>query len=517
MNKLLSIRSFLVLAIAFIAIAMIGCSEKGPGSNAPQIDGNLVINIERSPAKVMGLVQFYVLTVSGSDMEPVADTVMNAQDGFVVFDVPVPIGEKRLFVLEGVRGGAASAPQVIYRGQTVAPVRPGAITTLNLVLRPVVPMVRLSPIMPVLEPGQPLELQVEVYNLVNLASISIDFHWPWELFGDDITVELSDRQSPDVSFYVGYEGSWMGMTVADTLGGTIVNEQGNGVLANITLQPLTQVGPEDGTATFGIFEIDTVWSFTILGEMPGPEQILYENSEIRLLPVTDREVLFPDSALMWEVRRVTNVLAPSPIMLSDVVPLTNFSIVDLNVGDLRGIENMINLSSLNISHNPIQNITYLFYLNRLTSLSAENVGATSIVPLVVLRNMRYLQLSSNRITDISSLSGMTKLSSLYLSINQITDISPLAGMDDLTWLYLGDNMISDISVLAGLPNLYRLHLYNNMITDIRPLVDNTTGIGAGDVIELWGNAALISDPIQQAHVATLRERGVTVNMAQPVK
>ena len=516
MNKLLSIQSFLVLAIVFIVGAMVGCSEKGPGSNAPEIDGNLVINIERSPAEVMGLVQFYVLTVSGSDMEPVMDTVMNAQDGFVVFDLNVPIGEKRLFVLEGVRGGVTNAPQVVYRGQTVAPVRPGAITMLNLVLQPVVPMVRLSPIMPVLAPGQPLELQVEVYNLVNLASISIDLHWPGELFGNDITVELSDRQSPDVSFYVGYEGSWMGMTVADTLGGTIVNAQGNGILANITLQPLVQVASEGGTVAFGIFEIDTVWSFTILGEEIMPEQIFYEHSEIRLLPVTDRVVQFPDPVLLAEIRRVTNVLAPSSIMLSDVMPLTYFSVDDLGVMNLSGIDNMTNLSSLDISYNQIQDINPLAHLTRLTNLQAENVDAPDITPLAGLINMMYLQLSSNRITDISPLAGMTKLSSLYLSTNQITDISPLAGMEDLTWLYLGNNMISDISALAGLPNLYQINLYNNMITDIRPLVDNP-GIGTYDVVELWGNASLIGDTIQQAYVADLRARGVTVYMSQPVR
>jgi len=516
MNKLLDIRSFLVLTIALVMGAMIGCSEKGPGSSAPQVDGNLVINIERSPAEVMGLVQFYILTVSGTDMEPVADTVLNAQDGFLVFDVQVPIGERRLFVLEGVRGGIANAPQVIYRGQTVAPVRPGAITTLNLVLRPVVPMVRLSPIMPVLAPGEPLELQVEVYNIANLAAISIDFHWPWQLFGNDVTVELSDRQSPDVGFYWGHEGSWMGMTVADTLGGTIVNEQGNGILANITLQPLIQVGQEDGTAAFGIFEIDTVWSYTILGETPPPELVFYEHSEIRLLPVTDREVQFPDAVLLAEVRRVAGVLAPLPIMLSDIMPLTYFSVVDLNVRDLSGIESMANLSSLNISHNPLQDITYLTHLTRLTNLEAENIGVQDITPFVGLTNMRYLQLSANWITDISALSGMTELTTLELNTNQITDISPLAGLEDLTWLYLGDNMISDISALAGLPNLYRLSLYNNMITDIQPLVDNP-GMGSYDVVELWGNTVLISDPIQQAHVATLRARGVTVYMSQPVR
>ena len=309
----------------------------------------------------------------------------------------------------------------------------------------------------------------------------------------------------------------MGITVADTLGGTIVNEQGNGILANITLQPLVQVVREVGVVAFGMFEIETVSSYTIVGETPFPEQIFYENSEIRLLPVPDREVQFPDAMLLSEVRLATGVQAPLPIMLSYVTPITYFNIIDRNVADLSGLENMVNISSLNISYNvAIQDITLLAHLTRLSSLDAEGSGIDDITPLAALTYMRSLRLNENSITNITGLSRLTRLTTLELNMNQVTDISPLANMDDLYWLYLGGNMISDISVLEGLPNLYWLSLNDNMITDILPLVNNT-GLGSYDVVDLWNNTALADDPTQLEHVAALRARGVTVNMSAPAQ
>ncbi len=512
MNKLMNIRSFLILITALVAGIVAGCSEKSPGGSGPEIDGNLVINIERSPSEVASLVDRYILTVSGPDMETVVDTARSTADGFVVFDVEVPVGDRRLFVLEGISGNPGTT---VYRGETVAPVIPGAITTLDLVMRPVVPMIRVAPVMVTLDPSQPLELRVEVFNIPNLSAINIDFLWNREVLGGDLEVELDDRLGPDVRFYSSHEGGWMSLTVADTLGGVIVNQAGNGVLAHISLQPTAHAGLE-GVAIFSRFVVDTVWSYTVLSEMNLVDQIFYEDSEVWLLPLLDRIVQFPDAALDRTIRNdyLDSLTPEMSIMLSDVLPITYISVDDLGVADLTGIQNMINLRSLDVSYNPLENITPVAPLTRLSSFSAESCGIQDVAPLTSLTNLSDLYLSANWITDIGALSNLTNLYTLELNVNQITDITPLADKPYLRQLRLGNNQISDISVLADLPYLYRIGLSNNLIEDIGPLLDNP-GLGTYDIVELWGNPAPGNDSTQLAHIDTLRARGVTVYQYEP--
>ena len=81
-----------------------------------------------------------------------------------------------------------------------------------------------------------------------------------------------------------------------------------------------------------------------------------------------------------------------------------------------------------------------------------------------------LALNDNPIEDISPLSGLTRLSYLDLSNTGIEGgVDELAGLTALKALYLKDNQINDISALSGLKSLQYLELRGNPIEDYSPV------------------------------------------------
>jgi leucine-rich repeat-containing protein len=93
----------------------------------------------------------------------------------------------------------------------------------------------------------------------------------------------------------------------------------------------------------------------------------------------------------------------------------------------------------------------------------------TFVYVKAIQNLTGLDLSENPIQDISALANLTNLTSLYLHYTQIQDISLLANLTNLTSLYLSDNQIQDISALVNLTNLTKLYLSENQIQDISVL------------------------------------------------
>ncbi|HAR64088.1 MAG: hypothetical protein DKM50_05110 [Candidatus Margulisiibacteriota bacterium] len=102
----------------------------------------------------------------------------------------------------------------------------------------------------------------------------------------------------------------------------------------------------------------------------------------------------------------------------------------LNINDLSGIEDCINISSLNLTH------------NKLTDADA----------LKHLINLESLFLSENQIEDLSFLTGLVNLKELDLSFNSIRDITPLLSLQNLHYVNLIGNSIDDNAVIEKLSN-----------------------------------------------------------------
>ena len=85
------------------------------------------------------------------------------------------------------------------------------------------------------------------------------------------------------------------------------------------------------------------------------------------------------------------------------------------------------------------------------------------------KNLYALDLGHNLISDLSFLYDLPKLRVLILAKNKLTDITPIASLHDLEYLELLRNDVADISPLAGLTHLVDLNITSNRISDLSPL------------------------------------------------
>jgi len=240
---------------------------------------------------------------------------------------------------------------------------------------------------------------------------------------------------------------------------------------------------------------------------------------------TAEKVYFPDANLRDAIAETLGIAAGSDqdgsyFGESDLLKLTTLSADGKGIENISGLEYCRNLTGLYLGSRtvsdlraiyknsisdlkPIENLTNLTDLN----LSGNQLDDSDLVYLENLTNLTWLGLGGNRISDISPLANLIQLITLYLDNNQISDITPLADLSKLEHLGVDYNQISDISPLANLIQLITLHLNGNQISDISPLLDNS-GIGSGDEINLTGNPLNVVSC--NSYIPQLKAREVTV-------
>ena len=148
--------------------------------------------------------------------------------------------------------------------------------------------------------------------------------------------------------------------------------------------------------------------------------------------------------------------------------LKELYLIEENIDDLTGIEELINLEELNINGNHITSIEQVSKLTNLVDFDCANNNIKDLSPISNLINLEILSINDNHI-NLSSLKNLTKLRKLYASSCDISDISILANLKDIEYLSLCSNNINDIKVLKDLQKLMYLDLYRNNVSDITPL------------------------------------------------
>ena len=192
--------------------------------------------------------------------------------------------------------------------------------------------------------------------------------------------------------------------------------------------------------------------------------------------------------------------------LQTMTQLTSLSLDTNKITDISISNLLTGLTGLNLRSNAISNIGPLANLINLTDLDLISNEISDIGPLVNLINLTVLDMDFNAISDLTPLTDLINLTSMDLFNNDISDIGPLAGLTKLTVLSLSSNVISDIGPLTDLIQLTELDLISNPISDISALVNNT-GLGAGDSIELTSTLLGLDDC---ADLQTLIDRGASV-------
>ncbi|CAL6010973.1 leucine-rich_repeat domain-containing protein [Hexamita inflata] len=124
---------------------------------------------------------------------------------------------------------------------------------------------------------------------------------------------------------------------------------------------------------------------------------------------------------------------------------------------INGIEQMTQLTKLNISFGNVQEIESL---SNLVNLAELDISANQISDIHPLRQLQlvYLNASQNLITDITAVETMKSLMDLNLFNNQVSDISSLIILTQLEDLNLEFNKIQNTHVLDIHPNVQNFRL-----------------------------------------------------------
>ena len=166
------------------------------------------------------------------------------------------------------------------------------------------------------------------------------------------------------------------------------------------------------------------------------------------------EAWMPDAALRIAIRGEIGLLPGVPLTKDRIQAVGYINLAGKGISDITGLEFATNLRELDLSQNPITDLSPLANLITLEILHLSELSPDTlnldISPLATLINLKELFLVGNGISDISPLAGLKKLRRLNLSNNQISDLSPLARLTELQTLQIRRNWTRDISPLAGL-------------------------------------------------------------------
>lgn len=229
-------------------------------------------------------------------------------------------------------------------------------------------------------------------------------------------------------------------------------------------------GVEVGQDEDGLFEIgnllpDTEYIITVIAEDANGQTILdtTEFFSTQKAPTGD-VVTFPDKTLE-EVIKVQLGLERD-LQESDLAQIEFLDATGRELSDITGIERLVNLKQLGLSHNQIMDVTPLAQLSNLEILDLRGNPISDGTPLGKISSLTSLDLGSVKIKDFSFVKNLPKLDSLRLDDNQLENIEFLSGMENLKGLTLYDNFISDLDTILTLPNLEFLELKNNPIADL---------------------------------------------------
>ncbi len=461
-----------LVVMGALAAIIPGCTDRPTGPvNGPNV--MLDVSYETPPSpKLLQQIHSARLTITGVGMDPiVVDSFVTDSGTFELHIDSVPSGPARVFMLEllsaaGVGKQSAQLTPVIYRGITTATVTPDVQITVPITLVPMVPMLKLTPMFQRVTSGSTFTMNLMAYNMPTAVYAEIQFYWGYFGYNGYLQPQIGTEPSniPPGIFYsneLWNDATQYRVVVGDSSNIIPFTGPGATLLASVPFTTRAFTGDTVIPAPYMYvgYEDMAFLDSSFLSIYP---EIYFEESQVIIDPIADRDITFPDTVLENAMRAAIYPQGSvGPIRLSDALRLTSFNGVDLNITNITGIDQVMNLDDLELSY----------------------TGVTDLRPVAGLSQLSYLTISS---TGLTSLAGIENLK-------------------DLWYIQADGNQISNLSPLTNLPNIQSLYLANNNITDITPLLLNDGIAGQGDYVDLTGNTG-----IPTAQFVALRTKGVTV-------
>ena len=247
---------YLLTALAISLMVLIGCAEK---IVAPAGKGGVAISMKIAAVQEVSSMMVYVYIPEGDADRPIVDS-LTLQDGNFVGAIDVLAGRNRRFVIEGLGYGRQEELIPMYRGEKTMDVLPGVENRLVVDLRPIIPMVKLVPHAVKIPPAGTFGLDLVVYNLLLLDSISVGVFYDLQAIAVDSVVKNPDlgRSIVELDERSATNNALTKVMVWNVSPlGTIVNAAGQSTLATIYLKSLTSIDTTPGvdTANFGVYPL----------------------------------------------------------------------------------------------------------------------------------------------------------------------------------------------------------------------------------------------------------------------
>ena len=101
----------------------------------------------------------------------------------------------------------------------------------------------------------------------------------------------------------------------------------------------------------------------------------------------------------------------------------------MNNREAQELKYLVDVVAMDIGHNRINDLSFLYYMPNMEYLMACDSGLTDLTPIGSLKKLKYLELFENAITDITPLAGCTALEDINISYTSVKDITPLLGLN----------------------------------------------------------------------------------------
>lgn len=146
-------------------------------------------------------------------------------------------------------------------------------------------------------------------------------------------------------------------------------------------------------------------------------------------------------------------------------------------------KNYPNLEKLELYNVKLNRFPTELNLSKLSILSLNNCGITSLPKLEKLPNLVVLILNYNNISEISSDFRQDKITSLIIQTSKITHLPPL-NLPNLNYLSLDGNMLDSMPDLSVYPKIQKFSITNYKYNDISYDFATNTGVNFGNIKEL---------------------------------
>ncbi|KAK0376468.1 protein phosphatase 1 regulatory subunit SDS22 [Colletotrichum limetticola] len=198
------------------------------------------------------------------------------------------------------------------------------------------------------------------------------------------------------------------------------------------------------------------------GEDPETDELIVSHARVSSIPALRLERFQKVVRLCLRQNSIQSIdglaaLAPT---------LEDLDFYDNLISHIRGFDDLVNLTSLDLSFNKIKHIKRVNHLTKLKELFLVANKISTIENLEGLDDLTSLELGSNRIRVLQNLDSLKKLEELWVAKNKITELTGLGGLSNLRLLSIQSNRIRDLAPLAEVPGLEELYISHNALTSL---------------------------------------------------